>query len=142
MRPRLLKMKLDLSKIKNVFFKHNVELAYLFGSQARKKTTPLSDVDFAVLFNVQVPPQEYGDLQARIISELMLILKRSDIDVVALNNTTPLMKFLVINQGEIVFCSNNQARVKFEVEARREYFETEPIRRIQNEAFKKRYSTG
>lgn len=138
----MLKMKLDLSKIKNVFFKHNVELAYLFGSQARKKITPLSDVDLAVLFNVQVPPQEYGNLQARIISELMLILKRSDIDVVVLNNTTPLMKFLVINQGEIVFCSNNQARVKFEVEARREYFETEPIRRIQNEAFKKRYSTG
>lgn len=142
MRPRILKMKLDLSKIKNVFFQHNVELAYLFGSQARAKITPLSDVDFAVRFNVQVSPQDYGDFQAKIISELMLILKRSDIDVVVLNNATPLMKFMVINQGEIVFCYNNQARVKFEVEARREYFETEPIRRIQNEAFKKRYSTG
>lgn len=135
-------MKLYLDKMGEIFCQYNVELAYLFGSQARGETTELSDVDFGVRFNSQVSPEAYGDFQATIISELMLILERSDIDVVVLNNATPLMKFIVANQGKLIFCSDNQARAKFEVEARRDYFESEPIRRIQNEAFRKRHSAG
>lgn len=104
-------------------------------------TTSLSDVDVAVLFNDQVGVDKYGDAQISLISDLMLIFKRSDIDVAILNQAPPLMKFIVAGQGELIFKINDMARIKFIVAARREYFDTEPIRRVQNQALSKRYSS-
>jgi len=41
-----------------VFERHGVMLAYLYGSQARGDAGPLSDVDVAVLFIPDVPERE------------------------------------------------------------------------------------
>jgi uncharacterized protein len=129
-----------LYQIKRLTAENEVDLTYLFGSHARGEAGPLSDIDIAVLFNPAVAHGQYSDRQARLISDLMLICKSSEIDVVVLNEAPPLLKFLVINDGRLIFSTGELVRIAFETAARREYFETEKIRRAQNEALAKRYS--
>ncbi len=41
-------------KLEQIFSQRHVSLAYLFGSQAREKAEPLSDVDMAVLLSPKI----------------------------------------------------------------------------------------
>jgi predicted nucleotidyltransferase len=130
-------MALDPASLRPLFASHPVIVAYLFGSQASGATTPLSDIDIAVLLEPDTPSP--GRLQAELISDLMLVLRRSDIDVVVLNTAPPLLKARAIS-GRLLYCRDELARVRFEVAARREYFDTKPLRDAQDRALLDRYS--
>lgn len=118
--------------------RYPVVVAYLFGSQAAGTTTLLSDVDVAVLLEAGTPSP--GVVQAALISDLMLALHRSDIDVVILNTAPPLLKERVISRGRVLYCRDERARLDFEVAARREYFDTQPLRDTQDRALLDRYA--
>ena len=131
-------MSIDTRALEPVFARHPVLAAYLFGSQASGATTPLSDVDIAVLLAPDTPSP--GSVQAALISDLMLMLRRSDIDVVVLNAAPPLLKERAISRGRLIYCRDDVARVRFEVAARREYFDTQPLREAQDRALLDRYA--
>jgi predicted nucleotidyltransferase len=130
-------MALDPASLRPLFASYPVIAAYLFGSQAAGATTPLSDVDLAVLLGPDTPSP--GTVQAELISDLMLALRRSDVDVVVLNAAPPLLKERAIS-GRLLYCRDERARVRFEVAARREYFDTKPLRDAQDRALLDRYS--
>lgn len=130
-------MGVDVDALDAVFARHPVVAAYVFGSQVSGETTPLSDVDIAVVLDPAVDSP--GRLQAILISDLMAALHRSDVDVVILNNVPPLLKERAIS-GRLVYCRDDMARVRFEVAARREYFDTARLRAVQDEALLERYS--
>ena len=127
----------DLASLQSVFASYPVIAAYLFGSQASGATSPLSDIDIAVLLEPDTPSP--GTVQATLISDLMLALHRSDIDVVILNAAPPLLKQRAIS-GRLLYCRDELARVRFEVAARHEYFDTKPLRDAQDRALLERYS--
>ncbi|HEX7408046.1 MAG TPA: nucleotidyltransferase domain-containing protein [Candidatus Binatia bacterium] len=131
-------MTIDTRPLASVFARYPVVAAYLFGSQATGTATALSDVDFAVVLEPGVSAS--GDVQAALISDLMLVLRRSDIDVVILNAAPPLLKERAISRGRLVYCRDDVARVRFEVAARREYFDTQPLRAAQDQALLDRYT--
>jgi predicted nucleotidyltransferase len=131
-------MSIDPRGLEAVFARHPVVAAYLFGSQATGTTTPLSDVDIAVLLAADTPAP--GRVQAALISDLMLALRRSDIDVVVLNAAPPLLKDRALFRGRLIYCRDHIARVRFEVAARREYFDTQPLRDAQDRALLDRYA--
>jgi uncharacterized protein len=131
-------MTIDTRSLASVFARYPVVAAYLFGSQATGTATALSDVDFAVVLEPGVSAS--GDVQAALISDLMLVLRRSDIDVVILNAAPPLLKERAISRGRLVYCRDDVARVRFEVAARREYFDTQPLRAAQDQALLDRYT--
>jgi len=131
-------MSIDPSAVVAVCRRYPVAVAYLFGSQVTGATTPLSDVDVAVLLESGTPSP--GVVQASLISDLMLALRRSDIDVVILNSAPPLLKERAISRGRVVYCRDERARLQFEVAARREYFDTQPLRDAQDRALLARYA--
>jgi len=131
-------MLIDTESLASLFGRYPVVAAYLFGSQATGTTTRLSDVDIAVLLDPGVPSP--GQVQAMLISDLMLALGRSDVDVVVLNTAPPLLKERAISRGRLIFCRDELARVRFEVAARREYFDTQPLRDAQDRALLDRYA--
>ena len=130
-------MQLDLAALACVFDRYPVVAAYLFGSQASGMTTPLSDVDIAVV--LEPDRASPGLVQANLISDLMLVFQRSDVDVVVLNTAPPLLKERAISRGRLLYCRDDLARVHFEVATRREYFDTQPLRDAQDRALLARY---
>jgi predicted nucleotidyltransferase len=115
-----------------------VVAAYLFGSQTTGTANALSDVDVAVVLKERT--RAPGRLQIALISDLMLALRRSDIDVAVLNHAPPLLKERAISRGRLIYCRDADARVSFEVAARREYFDTQRLRDLQDRALLDRYA--
>lgn len=94
---------LNIHKLIKSFFKdkNNVLLVFLFGSYASKQMKTSSDVDIGVLFE-KIP--SFFELNA-LKENLSEVLKR-DIDLVALNNASPIIKMQVIKKGILVFQRN------------------------------------
>jgi len=119
--------------------KNNIALAYLLGSQAKNKTTPLSDIDIAVLFDKTVLPKTYSHTQVKLINDFMELLETNDVDVAILNAASPLFKFNAIS-GKLLHATSKKERVFFEVATRKECFDTQKIRDVQYKALVTRHS--
>lgn len=99
-----------------------VQLGYLFGSQATGRTNRLSDIDVAVL--VDERPQEglypYG-YKARMYTELMTVLRTNRVDLVVLNEAPPMLRHRVVAFGRPVYVRDDAIRIHFEAETMSRY---------------------
>lgn len=126
--------KQDLIQIKKKaadFFSSRPEIlfAFFFGSLAQGEGTPLSDLDFAVYVD-EVAPQGL-DFRSELTSQLMGALKTNEIDLVLLNEAPPLLRHRILTQGEPLVVRDPLREQRFFVRTLQDYFDTEPIRRIQ-----------
>ena len=115
-----------------------VLVAYLFGSHARKKPTPISDVDFAVLLSEAVPCESYLDYRITLMQELTKIFHSDEVQVVILNQAPPLLAYKVVVEGKLLLCRDELARLRFRIDATRRYLDTKALRRIQDTATARR----
>ena len=75
--------KFSNTKIKKIFSdENNISLAFIFGSQLKGKTGPLSDYDFAI-FLTQKPSFQF---KYRLKNKLVNILNTKQVDLVILND--------------------------------------------------------
>lgn len=102
----------QLTKLKKIFKCHQVELAYLFGSAASGKTTPLSDIDLAVLFGKSRKNQ--FTRQLNLLGDLNSFFKRDDIDLVVLNTSDPLISYNAVIKGHNIYSKNQVNKLIFE----------------------------
>ena len=119
----------------------DVSLAYLFGSHAANRPGPLSDVDVGVVLDDGFPPSEFLVRRLELIRELQRVLGH-EVDVVVLNEATPLLAHRAIAQGKVVFSSNETFRVRFETKRVAEYLDTAYLRDEYNRALEKRAIEG
>jgi len=109
------------------YFQENpddIACVYLFGSQARQQSKPVSDVDVAVLYKNQVPGG-FDRLGIPLAGELEKITKKP-VDMIVLNNANVDLVHKVLRDGIIVFESDRSARIQFEVNSRNAYFDLKP----------------
>lgn len=105
-----------------------VQIAYLFGSQATGRTTPLSDVDVAVLVDPsRIPPSMPYGYKAEIGADLIRLLKTNQVDLVLLNQAPPFLLHRVLNSGRCLFARNRQTRLRFEADAMGRYLDVKPL---------------
>lgn len=98
--------------------------AYLFGSRARGRAGPASDIDLAILLAADPPPTLEGlhlDLADRLSAEL-----GCRVDLVVLNRAPVDLIHRILRDGMLVFERDRAARVRFEVRVRNEYFDLLP----------------
>ena len=97
------------------YFHSRLEVAgvYLYGSQARDKAGPLSDVDIAVLMSSKTDKDNYFDFQLEYISKVQSILNVDlAADVKILNGNQALAyQASVISEGELIV-KNRPAEVE------------------------------
>jgi hypothetical protein len=110
----------------------SVVAAYLFGSVARGEERRGSDVDVAVLFSEPVSAA-LGNAVSRLEGDLERVLRRP-VQVVELNRAPADLVHRVLRDGKILLDRDREARLDFEVRARNEYFDLEPIRRLYRRA--------
>ena len=113
--------------------------AYLFGSVLRRSNP--NDIDVAFLVRSHAIDEShypFGYL-AGLTSDLMAAMHRSDVDVVVLNQASPLLCMQVLRTGRSVFSRNEEERLRYEQGMRDRYIDTAPLRRIKEHYLKKRY---
>lgn len=94
-----------LPKLNNLFSRYEeIKLVYLFGSQAIKKATPLSDYDFALYLDEKTTLLRKKDLIFDLSFRLSSILRSNKIDLIILNDSlSPLLKFNIVNDGKLIY---------------------------------------
>jgi predicted nucleotidyltransferase len=103
-----------------------VSLGYLFGSAARDKLTPLSDIDVAVLLDGR--PETRPEVLDRLAEALTRSLGTDAIDLVLLNAAPPPIRYRVIRDGLLLVCRDQSIRERFESDTVRRYLDFKPLR--------------
>ncbi len=116
-------------KIKKLFSQeNNILVAYIFGSQLRGKTGPLSDYDFAVFLSQKPSFQFKYKLKNKLVNILDIV---EQVDLVILNDAPIELKYNVIATGKIIYQKNSVAKVEFEADTLSQYFDYLPVLRAQ-----------
>lgn len=119
----------------DVFACHDVAVAYLFGSQAEGSAHSDSDHDFAVLF---ARDQDVAlDATVRLGADLARVLAAA-VDVVDLNSASLELRGKIATVGKVVYCHDETARVRFEVDARMRWFEFRAVLKETTAAYLRR----
>ncbi len=103
-------------------------LIIAFGSQISGRTRPDSDFDFGVLSPKPLSLSERTDI-AEFLSNKFHI-NEDKIDLVDLSSASPILKFEVAKNGELVK-GDNFDFIRFKVHAFKEYQDTAKFRRIR-----------
>ncbi len=106
----------------------DIVAAYLYGSHARGSAGAKSDVDVAVLLVGRPEPKLRS--RARELESAAEAALRRPVQVVVLNGASSDLVHRVLRDGVILLDRDRPARLRFEVQARNEYFDMEPIRRL------------
>lgn len=111
---------------------------YFYGSAARGRVTPLSDLDLAVLFGQDVPE----DRRWRFLPGLASSVARSlaeggaeapDVEVHDLGSLPLAVQGRVLTEGVLVLSTEEVRRVRFEELTRRRYFDFLPFQERDTE---------
>ena len=93
----------------------SIVAAFLFGSYAKGKEKPSSDIDVALLLS-ETKNIEFSTLQLAAKLEKTL---GNRVDVVILNSAGELLKFQVRRDGKLIFERSSKKRKQFEVKSRK-----------------------
>lgn len=100
-------------------------LAYIFGSTARDRRGPLSDIDVAVYID---PLEQAGDEMGLLNDDLCRALKTDRVDLVSLTEAPPSLSYRVIRDGKCVLCRNPRIKERFESDTVMRYLDFKPVR--------------
>lgn len=103
-----------------------VVAVYLFGSVARGRSDRRSDVDIGVLFSRS---DAAGSDEAGAFLDRLESAGARHVDLVVLNSAPSDLVHRVLRDGVLLLDREPAHRLRFEVQARNEYFDMEPVRR-------------
>lgn len=123
--------------------KHNVAIAYLFGSQAHGTAGQESDTDIAVLFTDDADKNsDYLEKNSALYNELRKIFKK-EVDLVDLSEThSPLLRHRAIFRGQLLHCEDSKLRFQFEQRVLQEYEDTRYLRAMQSRIMRQQILAG
>jgi len=137
---------LDIERLKPELGKLSVHFpqviaAYLFGSYAGGRPTPISDVDIGIILIDKLTDMESFRIEMNLLGELQKIFHMDNIDLVVLNKA-PLPIQYQATCGILLFTSNEEKRTDFVEYVRKYYIDCLPIYREYKEECLKRIREG
>lgn len=105
-----------------------VVAASLIGSQATGTAGPLSDVDLAVWVVPGLEPDRLLALTDELLEAAVAALGTDAVDLVVLNDATPLMRHRAMRDGIRLVERDRAARVRLETRGLLDYLDTVPLR--------------
>ena len=128
---------LPLDSIARLLRDRGIRLAYLFGSRARGREAPSSDLDLAILWPEPADERSLLSESALLASELR-DLAGVPVDLVPLNFAGPLVSFEAVFHGLPLVWDDLDERVRFELRVRQRYEDFCDIQRFFVDALKER----
>lgn len=117
----------------------SVAAAILFGSAATGRMRPDSDLDLAVLFDEGHVPDPFEVFDLR---ETVEKIAQRDVDLVVLNNASPILAFQAAKYGTLLVCNHQRAYHLFLARLISEYADFKRVRRPIEEAVLQRRIYG
>ena len=114
--------------------RQGVSLAYLFGSHARNRPTPLSDIDIAVVTEGILPPRRRLALELALEPDLASAAP-GDYDVRVINHAPLRVAGTVVREGLLLYARDESRRVGYESTVRVRYFDLLPVIRFHRDAY-------
>jgi uncharacterized protein len=131
-----------IERLATVLARPGVLAGFLIGSHARGAAGPLSDVDVAVIHADGLDPDERLRLRLGLLAGAADALKSEEVDVVLLNEASPLMRHDALREGVVLFDRDPEARLRFQLEAFHDYVDTEPLRELSSRRLRDRIREG
>lgn len=116
--------------------RQKVVFAYLFGSLARDKVLPLSDIDIAIYLKEGV---DLNKEKMNILQDLIDLLGTEEVDLVLLNTAPLTLRARIVENKKILVDKEPFLRHSFESLVLREYFD---FSKKEEEIFKRRFLIG
>lgn len=102
-----------------------VALAYLFGSYAKGGAHRFSDIDIAILFDPNLPQQDYLNRELELIQIFQDLVEDEAVDLTILNLAPPDLRYRILREGLLLFSSLENLRVNFEICTTEDYFDVQ-----------------
>jgi len=120
----------QIVKSLKIFFnmKPDILLAFLFGSFASKRLSRSSDVDIGILFKTLPDMDAINDVAEELSSSL-----RREIDLVILNQASPVLKMQILKNGILLYASERKRFYQFFTDTVNQYDDLKQIRKICEE---------
>ena len=109
----------------------DVDAVYLFGSYAKGRPTPLSDLDIGILLRDDVPVDSYFSRRLKYMAQCAGALKTDRVDVVLLNNAPLLLAHNIISCRKVLFERSPEHRVAFEVDRIARFLDFKPFMEVR-----------
>jgi predicted nucleotidyltransferase len=119
-----------------------IGFAYLFGSVAKGRVHPASDVDVAVWFDDSRPEPGPWATRATELAATLETALRCPVDVVELNRAPAALRHNVLSHGLLIVSKDDAARRNFYVRHAREWYDMEPARELFARAMSRRIQDG
>jgi predicted nucleotidyltransferase len=104
-----------------------VQAVFLFGSFAKGKSRPGSDVDIAVLLDPETSQEDYLDRRLQFMGDLSSRLGR-EADVIILNEAGPVLKHQIFHFGNLLYETEHQNTLSFKARSLIEYVDWLPYK--------------
>lgn len=108
-------------EIEKLCKKFGIELFYIFGSYAKGKATPLSDLDVAFLARRKINTLS-------LLAELEKIFEEEAIEVIDLKRAPLHLIFRVLKEGKCLYAESLEKKIEFETRALCLYYDMENLR--------------
>ena len=129
---------MDLAALRQVFAAYeDVQAVYLFGSHARKRARPDSDLDLAVV------PRGPGARTRRL--DMLADLVRAgfdNVDLVFLDRDDTVLKYQAVRDNQVVYAASDFDRGAMYSKVIRQYLDLQPYLEVQRRAYKERVLHG
>lgn len=103
-------------------YKPKITAAYLFGSVAKGLTRPLSDIDFAVLYN-----SEDQKTDASVFKIVTGVFGTDKIDYINLKDAPLRLRYEIVKDGIKIVVGNEKRLLDFETQTIMNYLDFKPI---------------
>ncbi len=119
-----------------------VVAASLIGSQASGSSGPLSDVDLGVWLLPELTAPERHRRSLELLRAACEALGTDEVDLVVLNDASPLMRHRAMCDGVRLLERERDARVRLEARGLLDYLDTAPLRATLAAGVKRRIDEG
>lgn len=115
-----------------------VELAYLFGSTAEDLRGPLSDIDIGVYLSSRLTKRERIEKRLELTAELASFLKTDRIDLVVMNDSSPVINFEIVKPNVPLFIRDEDFKIDVEQKIMSRYLDRKYHENLLNRVFLER----
>lgn len=130
-------MQIDIAAIKDkirpLAEKYHLKLVVLFGSEARNKTHPQSDVDFGFLADRRLSLKDIAKMQF----DFSGILKIGNLEMHDLSNAPPLLLKNIATESILLYEGENSLFNRFKIYGIKIYMEARPLLKLREAALNK-----